>query len=74
MMYTLIVGCVLYAAVILFFIYFCLYADPRKSATSRYLLYTLPEKISRLLGQRCLSVLEFINQRALVLIYCFVTL
>lgn len=74
---TLMAGLVLlYAGGLAFFMYFCVVADPETSSIALFLGYTLPDKIwttlGRLCGKRSMSVLEWVMDRALILLYIVV--
>jgi palmitoyltransferase len=62
-----------YAAFMLFVAYFCVVADPEKSALGRFLSEELPQRVwaflARILGKKSLQVLEWIVDRALILVY-----
>jgi len=56
--------------------YFCVFADPRKSPTALYATVTLPAKaravVERCVGKRNLRTLEVLSDKALMLFYCVI--
>jgi len=66
----------LYSGGLLFFMYYCVMADPETSSIARFLGYTLPDKIWSTLGSACgrrgMAVVEWITDRALILLYIVV--
>ena len=66
----------LYAGGLFFFMYYCVIADPEQSRIAMFLGYTLPNKVWAALGSVCgkqgMKVLEWISDRALILLYIVV--
>lgn len=66
----------LYVGGMAFFLYYCVMADPATSPTARFIGYDLPEKIwsilGKIFGKKGMVVLEWITERALILLYIVV--
>lgn len=67
---------VVYSGALAFFMYFCVMADPETSPTARFVAYTVPEKLWSALGSVCgkrgMTVVDWIADRALILLYIVV--
>ena len=66
----------LYVGGLVFFMYYCVMADPETSPIARHLGYTLPDQIWSALGKICgkrgMTVVNWIADRALILLYVIV--
>jgi palmitoyltransferase len=73
---TFVVSISAYAAFLVAFFYFCVFADPDESPTALFLTETLPHKsyalAQKVLGRRTLSVAEFFADRVLLVAYCVI--
>jgi hypothetical protein len=77
---TVIIGLAIgfYIACLCAVMYFCVYADPDESPTSRFLTETLPKKtwalLERSLPKSFLHIIEFFADRFLAIFYCGIIL
>ena len=73
---VLTVALVVYSVLMVAIVYFCMIADPDESKIAEFLSETLPKRtwnlLERFVDQRSLSIIGFLSDRILLLIYCTV--
>ncbi|KAL7575842.1 hypothetical protein ACA910_003162 [Epithemia clementina (nom. ined.)] len=76
MLSVLLMSLVAYVAILAFAMYFCMFADPETSSIAQFFQETAPTKCwdlcLRTVGAKNLKALEWISDRAMILIYCVV--